>query len=666
MKPVDPRLLRHASATRTFLVASVLLGTLGAALVIAQAMLVADVIVTAFQHHGPITTPLTLLAVVSILRGLVSWGTEVAAHRASARVKSQLREQLLDRATHLGPTWLARQRSGELVTLATRGVDALDDYFARYLPQLALAIIVPATVIARILLSDWLSAVIIVLTLPLIPVFMILIGLATQSQMDRQWRTLGRLSHHFLDVVAGLPTLKVFGRAKAQTETIRKTTDQYRRATMRTLRLAFVSSFALELLATISVALVAVSIGMRLVDGSLDLYTGLLVLVLAPEAYLPIRQVGTHYHASVEGLAAAEQIFAVLETPAPTPGTHPAPSTFDLTLTNLTVTHAPALRDINLHLPQGEILAITGPSGTGKTTLLSTLLGFTTPTTGTIRINDNNLTDLTPTSWHSRIAWVPQHPHLFAGTIADNVRLASPNATPSELNQALKNAHAWDFVESLPLGIKTPLGENGEGLSAGQRQRLALARAFLADRPLVLLDEPTANLDGASEAAIVDAIRTLAHGRTVILTAHRPALLALATRHLALTATPDEATANAPRLSLPLAREGVARGGVVAAGAVKARNRGSGVERAPRESPLFRSRPQSDHPPPPPPPPPAPPPPPPPPPPPLFKQKTAYEIPGSDWSSDVCSSDLRPRTTPTTPTPTPTTPTPTPTLPPRP
>ncbi|MHA6761678.1 thiol reductant ABC exporter subunit CydD [Streptacidiphilus sp. PAMC 29251] len=522
MKPVDPRLLRYAGATKGFLVASVVLGTLGAGLVIAQAMLVATVVVGAFQRHESVTLPLALLAGVSVLRGLVSWGTEVAAHRASALVKSQLREQLLARATALGPSWLAGQRSGELVTLATRGVDALDDYFARYLPQLALAVVVPVAVIARILFADWLSALIIVLTLPLIPVFMVLIGLATQGAMDRQWRTLGRLSHHFLDVVAGLPTLKVFGRAKAQAEAIRKTTDQYRRATMRTLRLAFISSFALELLATISVALVAVGIGMRLVDGSLDLYTGLVVLVLAPEAYLPIRQVGTHYHASVEGLAAAEQIFAVLETPLAKSGNVSAPTTFGIVMDDVTVSHAPGLQGLSLAVETGDILAITGVSGIGKTTLLSTLLGFTTPDSGSIRINDHELTDLSPASWHSRIAWVPQHPHLFAGTIADNVRLARPQATDRELKNALQAAHAWEFVSELPLGPATPLGENGGGLSAGQRQRLALARAFLADRPLVLLDEPTANLDGASEEAVVDAIRRLAEGRTVILTAHRP------------------------------------------------------------------------------------------------------------------------------------------------
>lgn len=318
VKPIDPRLLRYARSTCLFLGAVVALGLAGAGLVVGQAMLIAEIVVGAFERGldgQALRTPLLLLAAVALGRGLIAWLTELAAHRAGAAVKSELRGRLLDRAAELGPGWLAGQRTGSLVSLATRGVDALDDYFSRYLPQLGLAVVVPVAVLARVVTEDWVSAAIIVVTLPLIPVFMILIGMATQSRMDRQWRLLSRLSGHFLDVVAGLPTLKVFGRAKAQAESIRKITDDYRRATMRTLRIAFLSSFALELLATLSVALVAVTIGMRLVHGELDLYTGLVILILAPEAYLPLRQVGAQYHAAAEGLAAAEEIFEVLETP---------------------------------------------------------------------------------------------------------------------------------------------------------------------------------------------------------------------------------------------------------------------------------------------------------------------------------------------------------------
>lgn len=541
VKPIDPRLLRHARATRLFLVAVVVLGLAGAALVIAQAMLVAEVVVGGFEDGltaSGLRTPLLLLAGVALGRALVSWLTELAAYRAGAAVKSELRRRLLDRAAALGPDWLSGQRTGSLVALATRGIDALDDYFARYLPQLGLAVVVPVAVLARVVTEDWISAAIIVVTLPLIPLFMILIGWATQSRMDRQWRLLSRLSGHFLDVVAGLPTLKVFGRAKAQAESIRTITSQYRRATLRTLRIAFLSSFALELLATLSVALVAVTIGMRLVHGELDLYTGLVVLILAPEAYLPIRQVGAQYHAAAEGLSAAEEIFAVLETEPRTGGTREVPASLRLELDGVTVRHAgrtePSLAAASLVVDEGETVALVGPSGVGKSTLLNVVLGFAAPDEGRVSVGGTDLDVLSPERWREQIAWVPQHPHLFAGTIAENVRLARPAADDSAVTAALRDAGAYDFVAQLPDRERTLLGEDGAGLSAGQRQRIALARAFLADRPLLLLDEPTASLDGETEAGVVEAVRRLAEGRTVLLVVHRPALLAVADRVVTL------------------------------------------------------------------------------------------------------------------------------------
>ncbi|MEU2827230.1 thiol reductant ABC exporter subunit CydD [Streptomyces lavendulae] len=539
MKPIDPRLLRYARSTRLFLGAVVALGLAGAGLVVGQAMLIAEIVVGAFEEGldgGALRTPLLLLAAVALGRGLVAWLTELAAHRASAAVKSELRGRLLERAADLGPGRLDGHRTGSLVALATRGVDALDDYFSRYLPQLGLAVVVPVAVLARIVTEDWVSAAIIVVTLPLIPLFMILIGMATQNRMDRQWRLLSRLSGHFLDVVSGLPTLKVFGRAKAQAESIRSITDDYRRATMRTLRIAFLSSFALELLATLSVALVAVTIGMRLVHGELDLYTGLVILVLAPEAYLPLRQVGAQYHAAAEGLAAAEQIFEVLETPAPAPGGGaPVPADglrieFDAVEVRYEGRSASSPGPVSFTVAPGECVALTGPSGAGKSTLLHVLLGFVTPTGGRVRIGDADLDGLSLEQWRERVAWVPQRPHLFAGTIAENVRLARPGASDEAVEAALRDAGAWEFVSALPGGTRTPLGEGGVGLSAGQRQRLALARAFLADRPVLLLDEPTAALDGGTEAAVVEAVRRLAVGRTVLLVVHRPALLAVADR----------------------------------------------------------------------------------------------------------------------------------------
>ncbi|MET8622466.1 thiol reductant ABC exporter subunit CydD [Kitasatospora sp. NPDC004669] len=592
MKPVDPRLLGYARTTRAFLAGSVLLGGAGAALVVAQASLIAEIVVRGFQRGatlGELTTPLVLLALTAVGRGLVGWLTELTAHRSVARVKSTLRLGLLDHATALGPSYLAGRRTGELTTLATRGIDALDDYFARYLPQLALAVVVPVIVLLRIAGADFTSAAIIAGTLPLIPLFMVLIGMATQSRMDRQWDTLARLSHHFLDVVAGLPTLKVFNRARAQAATIARITADYRRATLRTLRIAFISSFALELLSTLSVALVAVTIGFRLVDGSLDLETGLLILVLAPEVYFPIRQVGALYHSSVEGLTAADEIFRVLETPLPAAGTRPAPELTGAVITaeGLTVRHpgraVPALDGAALTLRPGSSTALTGPSGAGKSTLLSVLLGLTTPEAGTVRITTADgraydLAELEPESWRRQIAWVPQHPHLFAGTVAENLRLYRPAATDGQLWTVLRAAHALDFVTDLD----ARLGEDGAGLSAGQRQRLALARVLLADdRPLVLLDEPTANLDGGSEAAVVDTVRTLAEdpARTVLVVAHRPALLAVADERVRL-AGPAAAAAPEPVALLghpaPPRTEGHAGVGAKSVGAGSERPEASG------------------------------------------------------------------------------------------
>ncbi|WDO07384.1 thiol reductant ABC exporter subunit CydD [Streptomyces murinus] len=550
MKPVDPRLLRYARATRFFLVAVVALGAVGAGLVIAQAMLLAEVVVGAFQHGrslAELSTPLLLLVAVSVGRALVAWLTERAAHRASAAVKSELRGRLLERAAELGPEWLGGQRTGSLVNLATRGVDALDDYFSRYLPQLGLAVVVPVAVLARIVTEDWVSAAIIVGTLPLIPLFMMLIGWATQARTDRQWRLLSRLSGHFLDVVAGLPTLKVFGRAKAQAESIRRITGEYRQATMRTLRIAFISSFALELLATLSVALVAVTIGMRLVHGDMDLYIGLVILVLAPEAYLPLRQVGAQYHAAAEGLAAAEEIFEVLETPVPVPGTAAVPSgavAFESVTVRYPGRSVDAVSEVSFTVEPGETVALVGPSGVGKSTLLNVLLGFVRPAAGRVRVGGVDLAELDPAQWRSHIAWVPQRPHLYAGTIAENVRLARPSADEEAVRRALRDAGAWEFVAALPEGTGTVLGEDGAGLSAGQRQRLALARAFLSDRPVLVLDEPTAALDGVTEAEVVSAVRRLAVGRTVLVVVHRPALLEVADRVVRLeSAEPEPADA---------------------------------------------------------------------------------------------------------------------------
>jgi thiol reductant ABC exporter CydD subunit len=544
VRALDPRLLRYARATRTFLFVSVALGSLGALLIVAQAWLLADVVARAFIDGRSLTqlrTPLIVLLAVVVVRALLAWAAELAASRSSARAKSQLRTALLERIPALCTDSSREQSTGELTILATRGIDALDGYFSLYLPQLLLAVIVPVVVIVAVLFGDWISAAIIAFTIPLIPVFMALVGATTRERMDRQFQTLERLAGHFLDVVAGLPTLKVFGRARAQAEAIGEITERYRTAAMSTLRVTFLSSLILELVATIAVALVAVAIGLRLMDGHLDLRTALFALVLAPEAYLPLRRLGANYHASAEGIAAAEQVFAVIETPPARTGTHtdvPDPAVSDLTIAGLRVTYPgrsePALADVSLTVSAGETLALVGPSGCGKSTLISVLLGLLRPERGSIRLGDIELAELDPDAWRSRLAWVPQRPHLFAASIADNVRLGRRDASSEEVWTAIADAGLADVVATLPAGPDTILGERGAGLSAGERQRLALARAFLRDAPLLLLDEPTAGLDGHTEREIVQSIRRLARGRTVVLVAHRPALVAMADRVYAL------------------------------------------------------------------------------------------------------------------------------------
>jgi thiol reductant ABC exporter CydD subunit len=543
---VDPRLLEYTRGTRRFLILAVLSGAATAGLVLAQAWLIATTISDVLVRHrglGQARSLLGLLLVVVLARATLGWLGERAADRASASAKSDLRTAFVERIAVLGPMGTDGDRSGRLVVLATSGIDALDNYFARYLPQIILAVIVPCTVVLVVLGVDWISAVIIAVTVPLIPLFMSLVGASTTVRMARQAKLLHRLAGHFLDVVAGLPTLKVFGRAKAQVAAIRDSTEQYRSATMDTLNVAFLSSLILELLATYSVALVAVAVGLRLLDGHLSLATALFVLILAPEAYLPLRLLGTNYHASAEGMNAAAEIFDVLERPLPSRGMRrdvPDLSCSGLRVEQLEVRYPnrtlPALSDVSLEVDPGEIVAIAGPSGCGKSTLLSVLMGLAPVWSGSVTAGTVNVADLDPDTWRSQIAWVPQRPYLFARSIADNVRLGRPDATDAEVRVALADAGLEALVERLPAGLETILGHDGAGLSTGERQRVALARAFVRDAPLLLLDEPTANLDGRTEEAVLQAVRRLTVGRTVVIAAHRPSLLDLADRVVHLTA----------------------------------------------------------------------------------------------------------------------------------
>jgi thiol reductant ABC exporter CydD subunit len=507
-------------------------------LVVAQAWLVADVVAGAFVHHqhlAALTRPLTLLLLAVAGRALLVAGGERSAHRAAAATTSSLRRRLCAKLARLGPAGLDGRGTGEVAVLATRGVDALVPYYARYLPQVALAVIVPVTVIGVVAGLDWVSAVIIAVTVPLVPLFMALVGASTRARTARQVRRLSRLAGHFLDVVAGLPTLRLFNRAKAQARTIAEVTDRYRRATMATLKVAFLSALVLELLATVSVALVAVAVGLRLLGGHLSFRTALFVLVLAPEAYLPLRGLAAQHHASAEGVAAAARILDVLDQPEPPRGTRvdvPDPAAVPLVLEDVVVRYpgrgAPALGPVSLTVAPGRTLAVAGPSGTGKSTLLAVLLGLVTPDAGRVTVGDVDLSDLDPEAWRARVTWVPQRPHLFAATLGENIRLARPGADDEAVAAAVADAGLGPVVAALPRGLDTPLAEGGAGLSAGERQRVALARAFLRPAPLLLLDEPTAGLDPATEALVVQAVRRLARGRTAVVVAHRAALLAAA------------------------------------------------------------------------------------------------------------------------------------------
>jgi len=547
VKPLDPRLLRYASAARGYLAGAVALGLVTTSLILVQAGLIARLLAGAIRGigAGAVAGSLVALAIVLLLRAAASYGSEVEALRAAARVKSQLRRRLIAHVLRLGPSWLGGQQAGEITTLSTRGLDALDPYFARYLPQLVLACLVPVAVLVRIGLADWISGLIIAVTLPLIPIFAILIGLHTKSQTQRQWYLLARLGGHFLDVVEGLTTLKIFGRAKAQAAEIRKVTDEHRTATMATLRIAFLSALVLELAATLATAVVAVEVGLRLLAGHMSYQTALLVLILTPEAYLPLRNVGAQFHASTEGAAAAERVFEILQTPPPLAGrdspwlpARPA-LTAPLRLADVTLRYPgrsqPALERVSLAIHPGEHLVISGPSGAGKSSLLALLLRFAEPTSGHIEVGDHDLARIPASLWREHIGWVPQNPHLFAGSIGDNIALGRPGSGPRAVRRAAGLAGADEFIERLPDGYATRLGERAAGLSAGQRQRIALARAFLRDAPLLLLDEPTAHLDSFSAAELQETLGRLMAGRTVLQVTHSPELASAATRLLTLT-----------------------------------------------------------------------------------------------------------------------------------
>jgi thiol reductant ABC exporter CydD subunit len=479
-----------------------------------------------------------LLALAFAGRGVLAWGFELAGRRAAASVLSELRLAVVEQRLRGDPAALDGVESGEVAASAVQGVEGLEAYFARYLPQLVLAVVVPVAVLVWVAAIDLVSAAVMLVTLPVVPVFMWLIGRYTEERTRDRWHALSALSGHFLDVVRGQPTLQAFNRSRAQADVLADVGERYRLTTMSTLRVGFLSGSVLELAATVGVALVAVTVGVRLDGGSLGLQAGLTVLVLAPELYFPLRQLGAQFHASADGLAVAERMLDLLEQPAAVGdgGRLVPPSARDAAVRLESVSFAypsrpePVLDRFELELLPGETVALVGPSGAGKSTVARLLLRLAEPASGRVSVGGVDLAECRTDLWRRLVAWVPQHPTIFRGTVAENIRLGDERASDRAVRDAAALAGAARFVQGLPSGYDTPVGDGGRPLSAGERRRIALARAFLRDAPLVILDEPTADLDRVSADVVAEAVERLRSGRTVLLIAHRPELVAHADR----------------------------------------------------------------------------------------------------------------------------------------
>ena len=510
------------------------------AAILGQAYTLSLVLTRAFLQGASlqdIQTQLVGFAVCSIVRGLLVWLAELKALRFAGVIKAEIRKRLLEHLARLGPAYTAAQRTGELVNTVSEGVDALEAYFSQFLPQTFRALLIPTGILIIVLLQDAASGLVLLLTAPLIPLFMILIGNLAEGITQKQWRTMSRLSAYFLDVLQGLTTLKIFNRAKDQVDTIRKISRQYRQTTMGVLRVAFLSALVLEMLATISTALVAVQIGVRLLSGNFDLQTAFFILFLAPEFYQPLRSLGSSFHTGTAGRAAASRIFEILGTePMVVSETRSGsweveggtahlqgmpPVHFESVSFSYDQSNLPAVEDVSFTLQPGQITALIGPSGSGKTTITRLLLRFVSPYMGRILIGKTPLEEIDMETWRNRAAWVSQATHFFRGSIAENIRLGKPEASDLEVRQAAAMAQALDYIEALPEGFDTPIGEKGARLSGGQGQRIALARAFLKDADLVILDEPAANLDPQIEEELGPVFSQLAEEKTVLLISHR-------------------------------------------------------------------------------------------------------------------------------------------------
>ncbi|MFP4494906.1 MAG: thiol reductant ABC exporter subunit CydD [Halochromatium sp.] len=521
---------------------SVGLGLGNGVLLILQAWWLAqiiDALVFGEAELAAVSHWLWLLLDLFVLRAAIAWASEQSAFRAAAQVKISLRDRLYRHIQAAGPAWMAGQRSGAIAEDITRGIEAVEAYYSRYLPAMSLTALIPLAILIVVLPLDWLSALIMLVTAPLIPLFMILIGSGVERLNQQLWKDLARMGAHFLDVIQGLTTLKLFNASRREAEVIARISEDYRASTMRVLRVAFLTSAVLELFSTLGIAIIAVFIGFRLYQLALPIpeliappeisfVTGFFILLLAPEFYAPLRNLGTHYHGRMEAIAAAERLVAVMDTELPAPpkqlASLSADSPLHIRFEDVAFSYEPgrpALDGARFEIAPGERIALVGPSGAGKTTVASLLLGFIRPAAGRISVDGQDLNALALDDWRRRLAWLPQQPRLFQGTIADNIRLGLPAATLDEVRAAAERAQATEFIERLPRGYETPVGERGAGLSGGQIQRIALARAFLRDARLVILDEATASLDPASEALVQRAVDRLAEGRSLLVIAHR-------------------------------------------------------------------------------------------------------------------------------------------------
>lgn len=541
MRALDRRLLRRAAAVRRLLALDAVAAIFAACLLIAQGTLVGGVVGRAFDGELSEVAPGLIAVLLGVVAGraLLTWGVEVAGRAAATRVLSDLRLDLVRNRLENQPAALDAVESGELAAAVVQGGEGLGTYFGRYLPQVALAAVVPLAVIAWCALIDLTSAIIMLLTLPLVPVFMWLVGTYTERRTRERYQSLRLLSSHFLDVMRGLPTLRAFNRGSAQVGRIAEVSEQYRETTMGTLRVSFLSGAVLELAATIGTALVAVTLGVRLVDGGITLAPALTVLILTPELYAPLRQLGVQFHAAADGLVVADRMLTLLEAPpAVRSGGREvpaelgrAPIRFEGVSFAYPSRPGNVLNDVDLELRPGETVAVVGPSGAGKSTVAALLLRLADPTAGRIVVDGAlDLGDLDPVAWRRLLAWLPQRPAIFHASVAENIRLADPSASDERVREAARLAGADAFVSSLPNGYGTMLGEAGRVLSAGERRRIALARAFLRDAPVVILDEPTADLDPSSAAVVGQAIERLREGRTVLLIVHDELLAARADR----------------------------------------------------------------------------------------------------------------------------------------